>query len=343
MNEKYRLKKLSTKNRISFTSFNMKQKHIFWTKIFWKKKMKVKTHIDFLVNYDSINIFLIWISNQRKIIRTRDITFDENSRYRFNKINLIQLINEFFLINDTFDISQNDFTKIMNIESNNEKKLWKLTFMNFIIERDAKRDAKKSFNRMIENDSKSKYLLLFISSSSKNENISNTFDFSSFVVTKNSSSFVVAKTIKELFSSASFLKKKKSKHWSKTTINKTNIQFEKIIRIRKSNSIWNFNHYIVLKNAIANEMRSFYETFIISITKKNRIVSIFSSNQNFIIKCSNMLKSSTFYESLTWKSRHYNQSKFEKIFHEIILKTRKKIYIYDMNIQIQIRQWKLFD
>ena len=61
-----------------------------------KKKMKSKTHFDFLIKYDSINIFFIWVFNQRKVIRTRDVTFDENVRYRFNEIDLTQLINEFF-------------------------------------------------------------------------------------------------------------------------------------------------------------------------------------------------------------------------------------------------------
>jgi hypothetical protein len=56
---------------------------------------------------------------------------------------------------------------------------------------------------MIENDFESKYLFSFVSSSSKNENISNTIDISSFIV---------AKTIKELFLFASSLKTTKSKH-----------------------------------------------------------------------------------------------------------------------------------
>ena len=165
----------------------------------------------------------------------------------------------------------------MNIESNNDENLWKLIFTKFFIDR----DAKKFHKQMIENDFKRKYLFLFVLFSLKNENVSSTFDFSSFVVTKNFSSFVVtknsslfvvAKTIKKLFSSISFLKKKKSKHWTKTTIDKINIQFEKFIRIRKSNSFRNFNHYIVLKNTFAKKMRSFYEIFMISFTKK-KIVS----------------------------------------------------------------------
>ena len=215
MNKKHRSKKIIDKKSNLAHIIQYKAKAYSLNKnISKKKKMRIKAHIDFLVSYDSINIFLIWIFSQRKIIRTRDVTFDENSRYRFDEINLVQLINKFFLINDTLDISQSDFTKMVNIDSNNEKELWKLTFTNFIIERNAKRNAKESFNRVIENDSESKYLFSFVSSSSRNENISKTFDFSSFVV---------AKTVKKLSSSASSLKEKKSKHWSKTTIDETNI------------------------------------------------------------------------------------------------------------------------
>ena len=43
------------------------------------KKMRVKIHIDFLMNYNNINIWFIWIFSQRKVIRTRNITFDENN------------------------------------------------------------------------------------------------------------------------------------------------------------------------------------------------------------------------------------------------------------------------
>ena len=46
-----------------------------------RKKMKSKAHIDFFVKYNNINIFLIWISSQRKIIRTRNVTFNENFWY----------------------------------------------------------------------------------------------------------------------------------------------------------------------------------------------------------------------------------------------------------------------
>ena len=85
--------------------------------------MQIKIHIDFFVNYNNINIFLIWILNQRKVIRIRNVTFNKNTRYCSNKIDLTQLVIEFFLTNNMLNIFYSDFAKIINIESNNEKKL----------------------------------------------------------------------------------------------------------------------------------------------------------------------------------------------------------------------------
>ena len=231
-----------------------------------KEKMKSKTHLDFLIKYNSINIFFIWVFNQRKVIRTRNVTFDENVRYRFNEIDLTQLINEFFLINDTLNISRSDFTKITEIESNNEKKIWDLTFTNFITTRyDA---IEKTFEKML-NEIEHDYLLSFVSFSSKNENTSNDFDIVSKTSTSTSSSSTFEKTTRVFASSTN--KTKKLKHWEKTTtINENNILLEEISRSRKSNSFRNFNHYVVLKNVFAEKIRSFYETFATSMQKKKR-------------------------------------------------------------------------
>ena len=43
-----------------------------------KQKLEPRAHIGYLVGYDSINIFRIWIPSRRKIIRSRDVLFDED-------------------------------------------------------------------------------------------------------------------------------------------------------------------------------------------------------------------------------------------------------------------------
>ena len=77
--------------------------------IFNLEKIRAKAYIGFLVGYNSKNIWFIWISNQRKVVRTRDITFDENSQYGSYEIDAAQSINESFLCDDTLKISAKQF------------------------------------------------------------------------------------------------------------------------------------------------------------------------------------------------------------------------------------------
>ena len=202
-----------------------------------KKKMKSKTHFDFLIKYDSINIFLIWIFSQRKIIRIRDVIFDENLRYQFNEIDFEQFINEFFITNDTLNIFSNDFTRITKIEFDNEKKLWNLTFIDFITTRDD--IFEKTFEKMT-NDVEHDYLLSFVSTSSKNENISNDFD-------------IVSKTSISSSSSSTFAFEKKN-ITSFRTINWENEKIETLKKKQKSmNLIFCSSKLLVLESRIRIE------------------------------------------------------------------------------------------
>ena len=44
-------------------------------------KLAPRAHIGYLVGYDSTNIFRIYIPNQKKVIRTRDVKFNEQLLY----------------------------------------------------------------------------------------------------------------------------------------------------------------------------------------------------------------------------------------------------------------------
>ena len=46
-----------------------------------REKMKTRAHIDFLMSYDSTNIYLIWTFSQRKVFKICDVIFDENNHY----------------------------------------------------------------------------------------------------------------------------------------------------------------------------------------------------------------------------------------------------------------------
>ena len=99
-----------------------------------REKMRSRTYVDFLVKYDSTNIYLIWIFSQRKVIKTRDVTFDENSNYMSHKLDALQLLFESFISNDTLNISQNKFLKIMKIKFDSEKNLFKLVSIDVILD-----------------------------------------------------------------------------------------------------------------------------------------------------------------------------------------------------------------
>ena len=45
------------------------------------EKLKPRAHIGYLVGYDSTNIFRIWIPSKQRVIRTRDVTFNETLFY----------------------------------------------------------------------------------------------------------------------------------------------------------------------------------------------------------------------------------------------------------------------
>ena len=99
-----------------------------------KKKMRAKAYIDFFVDYDSINIFNIWIFSQHKIIRMRDVIFDENSFYKFSQIDLAQLIKELFLTNsDTIEIFRTNFIKIKELSDNIDEENFQHILIDLII------------------------------------------------------------------------------------------------------------------------------------------------------------------------------------------------------------------
>ena len=99
MNEKHRSKWLSTKNRILFTSFNMKQKHTFWIKLFRKKKKWKSKHTfieKIMNNYHFIVLnFVVLITymqtKTQKMCECQNTNFNKNALVFFssNYINWI--------------------------------------------------------------------------------------------------------------------------------------------------------------------------------------------------------------------------------------------------------------
>lgn len=80
-----------------------------------KLKLDKRAHIGHLVGYDSTNIFRIWIPSKRKIIRTRDVLFDERKHYDPSEPDLTQLITE-PMIETTFEIPEHFRTIVSSLE-----------------------------------------------------------------------------------------------------------------------------------------------------------------------------------------------------------------------------------
>ena len=60
------------------------------TKLKRKRLMKLdpRAHIGYLVGYNLTNIYRIWVPHQGKVISTRDVIFDENTRFDGKRENL---------------------------------------------------------------------------------------------------------------------------------------------------------------------------------------------------------------------------------------------------------------
>ena len=97
--------------------------------ILCKQKLQEHAHISHLIGYDSINIFCIWIPNQRKIICTRDVQFDKNSFYNSaqSELDLSQLVLEPIIETTYAILLLNSAAQITEIESNKDK--WELNFL----------------------------------------------------------------------------------------------------------------------------------------------------------------------------------------------------------------------
>jgi hypothetical protein len=87
-----------------------------------KNRLKSRAFIDYLVRYDFINIFRIWISSSMRIVRIRDVIFDKTLFYDFAKLDSRHLL----------IISVKETLKVIEISNN--------IFFEVIIEKDDETD-----------------------------------------------------------------------------------------------------------------------------------------------------------------------------------------------------------
>ena len=83
-------------------------------------KLQKRVHIDHLVDYEIRNLFRIWIFNQQKIIRSRNVMFDKEKKYDAHDVDLVQTIQK-LMIETMYDTTNlNYISQIKKIESNDD-------------------------------------------------------------------------------------------------------------------------------------------------------------------------------------------------------------------------------
>jgi hypothetical protein len=58
------------------------------------RKLLPRAHIGYFVGYDSTNVYRIWVPSRERVIRTRDVTFDEELFYEHGELDLGHLLKE---------------------------------------------------------------------------------------------------------------------------------------------------------------------------------------------------------------------------------------------------------
>ena len=78
-----------------------------------EQKLAARAHISYLVGYDSTNIYRIWVPSKKKVIRTRDVTFDEKLFYDPKEPDLARILQlEVEQIVEVVDISSTDLNSL---------------------------------------------------------------------------------------------------------------------------------------------------------------------------------------------------------------------------------------
>lgn len=86
-----------------------------------KHKLQKKAHVDHLIDYEARNIFRIWIFSQRKIIKIKDIIFDDQISYNAENIDLMQLIRKLMLKTMYESLNMKTIIQITDIASDSNE------------------------------------------------------------------------------------------------------------------------------------------------------------------------------------------------------------------------------
>ena len=125
--------------------------------IFKKEKLKKRAHVDHFLKYDETNIYFIKIFNQRKVVRTRNVMFDETIYYNFADFDVSQLFKE-SMIERSVEISfVANFDRIIEIESDSNLNVMNINKSKSSKEKEMKVSNSKILHLLSISESKSKH------------------------------------------------------------------------------------------------------------------------------------------------------------------------------------------
>ena len=82
-----------------------------------KSKMDPRAHIGYLVGYDSRNIYRIWIPSKKRVIRTRDVTFDHDAYWTPDDLDIGDILRDSAdTIINTLDIPLDQTQQITEVD-----------------------------------------------------------------------------------------------------------------------------------------------------------------------------------------------------------------------------------
>jgi hypothetical protein len=282
-----------------------------------KNLLKSKAFIDYLVRYDFINIFQIWIFNRMRIIRIRDVLFDKTLFYDLAKLDSRHLL----IINvketlEIIEISNNIFFEMIIEEDENDLSIDHLKDES-IEHRFVKSTDQIEKTLFLHIDMKNIYLLIFEMISNKdqkefNENIIDTMFFFQIDLKineilnsiQNENQSNLNSNIEKKSQSQSSIKSKKNKHSMIMSADAMimNIRFQK----------QTFSTALIT----IETLESFHAAFSIDLERSNQ--------QKF--QFSKLHKNDLFVESRYWKQmlRHRFSQKFQMIAQKEFFELKKR-------------------
>jgi hypothetical protein len=87
-------------------------------------KLNPRAHIGYLVGYDSTNIYRVWVPRLGKVVRTRDVIFDEDSRFTGSVGITILLLDDLKTLIETITVADAEAQNQKILESDGSGFVW---------------------------------------------------------------------------------------------------------------------------------------------------------------------------------------------------------------------------